>query len=83
MTSGDMPVPNDAVTDLRGPIAQLGSFVEYSASRGLQTFKLSWRNPTSAQGDWTLDTYVERVLSAIDTVREVAGTPDTDVFGLI
>ena len=49
------------------------SFVEYSVSRGLQTFMLSWRNPTSAQGDWTLETYVERVLSAIEAVREVAG----------
>ena len=58
------------------------SFVEYSVSRGLQTFMLSWRNPTSAQGDWTLETYVERVLSAIEAVREVAGTPDIDVFGL-
>jgi polyhydroxyalkanoate synthase len=57
------------------------SLVEYSVSRGLQTFMLSWRNPTSAEGDWSLDTYAERVLSAMDAVREVTGAPDIDVIG--
>ena len=57
------------------------SMVEYSVSRGLQTFMLSWRNPTRAEGDWTLDTYSERVLSAMDAVREVTGAPDIDVIG--
>jgi polyhydroxyalkanoate synthase len=57
------------------------SFVEYSVGRGLQTFMLSWRNPTKADAGWTLDTYVSRVLSAIDTVREVTGAADIDVFG--
>ena len=33
------------------------SFVEYAAGRGLQTFMLSWRNPTAEQGRWDLDTY--------------------------
>jgi polyhydroxyalkanoate synthase subunit PhaC len=31
------------------------SFVEYAVSRGLQTFMMSWRNPTAGQGDWDLD----------------------------
>jgi polyhydroxyalkanoate synthase len=57
------------------------SFVEYAVSRGLQTFMLSWRNPTSEQAGWDLDDYARRVLSAIDTVRDVAGTPDIDVIG--
>jgi polyhydroxyalkanoate synthase len=35
------------------------SFVEYATSRGLQTFLLSWRNPTAEQGSWDLDTYAE------------------------
>ena len=57
------------------------SLVEYSVGRGLQTFMLSWRNPTRAQGGWTLDTYAKRVLSAIDAAREVTGAPDIDVIG--
>jgi polyhydroxyalkanoate synthase len=57
------------------------SFAEYAVSRGLQTFMVSWRNPTSEQAGWDLDDYARRVLSAIDTVRDVAGTPDIDVIG--
>jgi polyhydroxyalkanoate synthase len=57
------------------------SFVEYAASRGLQTFLLSWRNPTAKQGDWDLDTYAQRVSAAIDTCREITGSPDVNVVG--
>lgn len=57
------------------------SFVEYAVSRGLQTFMLSWRNPTPEQGSWDLDTYAQTVLAAIDTVREVTGGPDVNLIG--
>jgi polyhydroxyalkanoate synthase len=57
------------------------SMVEYAVGRGLQTFMLSWRNPTREQADWTLDTYAGRVLTAIEAVREVTGAQDIDVIG--
>jgi polyhydroxyalkanoate synthase subunit PhaC len=57
------------------------SFAEYAASRGLQVFMLSWRNPTAEQGSWDLDTYADRVLAAIDTVREVTGSADVNLIG--
>ena len=57
------------------------SFVEYATSRGLQTFLLGWRNPMAEQGSWDLDTYAERVLHAVDTVREVTGSPDVNLIG--
>jgi polyhydroxyalkanoate synthase subunit PhaC len=57
------------------------SMVEYAVGRGLQTFMLSWRNPTREQADWNLDTYAGRVLTAIEAVREVTGAPDIDVIG--
>jgi polyhydroxyalkanoate synthase subunit PhaC len=57
------------------------SFVEYAAGRGLQTFMLSWRNPTAEQGRWDLDTYARAVSSAIDTVREITGSPDVNLIG--
>ncbi len=57
------------------------SFVEYTAGRGVQTFMLSWRNPSEDQGDWDLETYAGRVLSAIDAVRDVTGSPDVNVIG--
>jgi polyhydroxyalkanoate synthase subunit PhaC len=57
------------------------SFVEYSVSRGLQTFLLSWRNPSSEQSEWDIDTYAERVLDAVDAVREVTGAESVNVIG--
>jgi polyhydroxyalkanoate synthase len=55
--------------------------VEYAVSRGLQTFMLSWRNPTKNEGEWNLDDYAARVLSAVDAVREVTGSDDVDLMG--
>jgi polyhydroxyalkanoate synthase subunit PhaC len=57
------------------------SFVEYTIGRGLQTFLLSWRNPTAQQGHWDLDTYAQTVLEAIEVVREVTGSPDVNLIG--
>ena len=45
------------------------SFVEYAVSRGLQTFMLSWRNPSSEQAEWDIDTYAQRILDAVDAVK--------------
>jgi polyhydroxyalkanoate synthase len=57
------------------------SFVEYAVGRGLQTFLLSWRNPTAEQAHWSLDTYAGRVLTAVDAVREITGSEDVNVIG--
>jgi polyhydroxyalkanoate synthase subunit PhaC len=57
------------------------SFAEYAVSRGLQTFMLSWRNPTADQVHWNLDTYAQTVSAAIDTIRAVTGSPDVNVIG--
>ena len=57
------------------------SFVEYAASRELQTFLISWRNPGPEQADWDIDTYAERILKAIDTVREITGSNDVNLIG--
>jgi polyhydroxyalkanoate synthase len=62
-------------------LAPQRSFVEHSVSRGIQTFMLSWRNPTKEQADWSVDTYATRILSAIDDVREVTGAEDINVLG--
>lgn len=62
-------------------LAPKRSFVEHSVSRGIQTFMLSWRNPTKEQADWSIDTYATRILSAIDDVREVTGAEDINLLG--
>jgi polyhydroxyalkanoate synthase len=57
------------------------SFVEYAVSRGLSTFMVSWRNPTPEHAEWDMEKYAERILSAIDAVRQVTGSEDVNVIG--
>jgi polyhydroxyalkanoate synthase subunit PhaC len=57
------------------------SFAEYSVGRGIQTFLMSWRNPTKEQAHWSIDTYAERILSAIDDVRKATGSDDVNLIG--
>jgi polyhydroxyalkanoate synthase len=57
------------------------SFVEYATGRGLQTFLLSWRNPSPVDAHWDVDTYAQRILDAVDVVRDVTDSPDVNVIG--
>ncbi|HEY3261534.1 MAG TPA: alpha/beta fold hydrolase [Pseudonocardiaceae bacterium] len=57
------------------------SFAEYAVSRGLQTFMVSWRNPTAEHAGWDIDTYARRIVSAIDVVRETTGSADVNIIG--
>ena len=57
------------------------SFVEYAVSRGLQTFLLSWRNPSPDNADWEIDNYARRILEGIDEVRDVTGSDDINLIG--
>ncbi len=56
------------------------SFAEYATQQGLQLFTISWRNPTLAQRDWNLETYLEACKTAIDVVCNIAGTKDLNVI---
>ncbi len=57
------------------------SFVEYAVSQGLQAFLVSWRNPSSEQSHWDIDTYAQRILEAVEAVRETTGAHDVNVIG--
>jgi polyhydroxyalkanoate synthase len=57
------------------------SFVEYAVSRGLQTFLISWRNPSKDEAEWNIDTYAQRILDAVDSVREITGAENVNVIG--
>jgi len=57
------------------------SMVEHLLKRGLQTFAISWRNPTKAERDWDMDTYVAAILEAIAAVREITGSDDVNLHG--
>jgi polyhydroxyalkanoate synthase len=42
---------------------------------------ISWRNPTPDLGGTGIDDYAARVLTAIDAVREITGSPDVNPIG--
>ena len=58
------------------------SFVEHAVAHGLQLFVVSWRNVTSEQSDWGLDTYAEAIERVIDVAREVSGSDDVNLLAL-
>ncbi|WP_417661842.1 class II poly(R)-hydroxyalkanoic acid synthase [Pseudomonas sp.] len=48
---------------------------------GVQTFVVSWRNPTKAQREWGLSTYIEALKEAIDVVSAITGSKDINMLG--
>lgn len=55
------------------------SLIEFLTANGLQTFTLSWRNPTPAHRDWGLERYLGAMLEAIEAIREITGSEDINV----
>jgi len=57
------------------------SLVRFALESGLQTFTLSWRNPTEEHRDWNFDTYIAAIEEAIDVICEITGAPDLNIEG--
>ncbi|HWF68097.1 MAG TPA: alpha/beta fold hydrolase [Mycobacterium sp.] len=58
------------------------SFIEYTVSRGITCFLISWRNPDGRHADWDFDTYAAAALRAIDVARDTARSDDVNVIGM-
>jgi polyhydroxyalkanoate synthase len=58
------------------------SLTEFALSQGISFFTISWRNPTQAQRDWNLDTYVQACISAIDVAPEITGSDCVNLMGV-
>jgi polyhydroxyalkanoate synthase len=56
------------------------SLIEYAVRQGMSTFAVSWRNPTPAQRDWGLETYMRALLQAIDVVRDITASDDLNIL---
>jgi polyhydroxyalkanoate synthase subunit PhaC len=56
------------------------SLIKYAVRNGVQTFAISWRNPTPAHCNWGLETYLYSILEAIDAVREITGSYDLNIL---
>jgi polyhydroxyalkanoate synthase len=66
------------ITDL----APNRSMAEHLLRSGQQVFAISWRNPDQRHADWSLDTYAQAVLDALDAVERITGADKTHVLGL-
>jgi polyhydroxyalkanoate synthase subunit PhaC len=56
------------------------SLVEHAVKHGVQVFVISWRNPTPAQRDWGLKTYLRGIMQAIDVARAITRSGDVNVL---
>jgi polyhydroxyalkanoate synthase subunit PhaC len=57
------------------------SMVRFLLESGIQVFCVSWRNPTAANREWGLDTYVAALDEAVDAAREITGSEDISMMG--
>ena len=57
------------------------SMVRFLIESGIQTFAISWRNPTPAHRDWGLESYVAALDEAVDATREICGSEDISMMG--
>src|SRR5262249_24320966 len=57
------------------------SIVRLALQGGLQTFAISWKNPTAAESDFGLDTYVAALEEAVDVMRDITGSEDVNIWG--
>ena len=55
------------------------SVVKYQLDSGIQTFTISWKNPTKEQGVWGMDDYVRSCREALDAVGAITGSKVVNV----
>jgi polyhydroxyalkanoate synthase subunit PhaC len=57
------------------------SLIRFLIDGGIQTFAVSWRNPTVENRDWGLDTYVTALDEAVNAARAITGNDDVTMMG--
>ncbi|MBV8574246.1 MAG: alpha/beta fold hydrolase [Acetobacteraceae bacterium] len=57
------------------------SIVEYLVGQGHQVFIVSWRNPSDAQADWDLESYVVALDRASAAACEITGSETLNIVG--
>jgi len=57
------------------------SIIRYCLNGGLQTFAISWKNPTPAESRFGIDTYVAALEEAVDAMRDITGSADVNIWG--
>lgn len=55
------------------------SVVKYQLDNGIQTFVISWKNPTKEQGHWNMADYVHSCREAMEAVSKITGSKKVNV----
>ena len=55
------------------------SVVKYQLDNGIQTFTISWKNPTKDEGHWDMADYIGSCREAIDAVAQITGSAKVNV----
>lgn len=55
------------------------SVVKYQVDNGIQTFVISWRNPSKDQGHWGMNDYVRSCREAIAAVQSITGSKKVNI----
>jgi polyhydroxyalkanoate synthase len=62
-------------------LSQDKSLARFCLRNNVQTFIVSWRNPTKAQREWGLSTYIDALKEAVDVVCAITGSKDVNMLG--
>src|SRR5262245_37839351 len=57
------------------------SLIKWAVDSGVQTFVVSWRNPTLEHRHWGLEDYAMALDAAVDAARDITGSPDVNMWG--
>lgn len=57
------------------------SFVAHAVAQGIQTFMISWRNPTPDERDWGIDDYAGACIEAMEVAAAITRSPSVNVAG--
>jgi len=57
------------------------SIIQYCLKGNLQAFAVSWKNPTPAERDFGIDTYVGALEEAVDVMCDITGSQDVNIWG--
>ena len=55
------------------------SVVKWQVDNGIQTFVISWRNPSKEQGHWAMADYIAACEKALEVVSEITGSKKVNV----
>jgi polyhydroxyalkanoate synthase len=55
------------------------SVIKWQVDNGIQTFVISWRNPTKEQGRWGMGDYIAACEKALEVVSEITGSKKVNV----